>query len=84
MAMQLWREIKEQGYPGGSGARVASEAGETQKARAGSHNPGQVRGFDAQEDLEELQEIVGQALSPIVIPASGVDDGRRSRSSVLR
>jgi hypothetical protein len=50
--------------------------GEAEKTRAGSHNPGQVRGFDAQEDLEELQEIVGQALSPIVLPEAFVDDGR--------
>ncbi len=64
--------------------RTRSAMGEAEETRAGSLDPGQVRGFNAEEDLEELQKIVGQALSATVLPKAGVDDGGRSRGTPLR
>lgn len=49
--------------------------GETEEAGACAHDAWQVRRLDAKEDLQELEEIVAKALSPIVLSEAGVDDG---------
>ncbi len=82
VAMQLWRGTKGRGYPGSPG-RVLQWARRRGREPAPS-TPGRYVDSMRKKTSKNSKRLSGKPPPPIVLPAPGVDDGARSRGTLLR